>query len=78
MRELKFEGPRPACRAIESLIDDIGDPLVEAINNSNLGLAPSEIAKLRIDLEKVLVDVFAGQKVNDLRDHIYALHERIK
>lgn len=78
MREFKFEGPRPACRALKTMMDDIGDPLVEAIDRFDIKMTPEDREKLKKNMEKVLVDVFASKKVDDLCAHIYALHERIE
>lgn len=62
-------GPRIACNLLDSLADDIGNPLVHIIDGSSLSL--QEKAQMKKAVEDHLVQIFMGKKVSDLRDYIH-------
>lgn len=71
---MKFSGPRPACRALDSLMDEIGDPIIEAINEMEIH---EEVrSQLIKKVEESILNAFApGESTGaHLRDYIYELN----
>lgn len=76
--QLEFDGPRPACRALDGLMDELGDPIIEIIEGLNLTEEEKNVAKAKI--EDVIVRVFGhqDQTVMRLRTYIYELNRELK
>lgn len=75
---MEFEGPRPACNALDTLMDQIGDPIVGIIDELPLSKKRKIAAKTKV--EDVLVGVFApvDSTVGSLRTYIHELNRRVK
>lgn len=73
---MRFEGPLPAALTLDSLADQIGDPIIRVIES--LPISPESKKKAKSDVESILVDVFASPErdVRALRDYLYELHRR--
>lgn len=71
---MQFQGPRPACLAIDKLADDIGNPVIEIINGLNL--SEEEKAEARKKIEDVLIETFTDPEktVYSVRLYIYELN----
>lgn len=74
---MEYPGPRPACRALDGLMDEIGDPAVDLIKS--LGLDP-EVEKAAISsLNEIIMAPFSpsGSTGLKLRTYIYDLNRAL-
>jgi hypothetical protein len=66
---MKFEGPRSACQALDSIADDLGNPLTEMIEKASI---PDEEKKaMKRAMEDILVNTFCGEKMESVRAYIH-------
>lgn len=74
---MQFSGPRPACLELDRLVDEIGNPVIEIINR--LEVPEEEKAKIRNEIEAVLVNVFVGENSTPfkIRQYIYDLNREL-
>lgn len=74
---MQYEGPRPACSALDGIMDEIGDPAVELIKS--LGLDETVERRTIQALNDIIMEPFApgrgtGSKI---RDYIYELNRKL-
>lgn len=67
---MDFAGPRPACLALDSTVDDIGNPIVDAIRNTR-SLTDEEIQYLTSVVNHTLENVYLGEKMSSVRSYIH-------
>lgn len=74
---MQYSGPRPACRALDSLMDELGDPVVALIEKSSMPGQEKEAFKA--EFENLLIGVFAHQEntAMKLRTYIYELNREL-
>lgn len=71
---MQYTGPRPACKDLDGLMDEIGDPAVELIKSLGLD-ADAESAAIKT-LNEIIMMPFApsGGTGVKLRTYIYELN----
>lgn len=63
--------PLQASRALDSMADDIGNPLIDFINA--LSLTEEEKIEAKAAMENVLSDIFTGDKLFQIKNYFYTI-----
>ena len=74
---MQYSGPRPACKDLDGLMDEIGDPAVDLIKS--LKLSPETEAAAIVKLNEIIMEPFSpsGSTGLKLRNYIYELNREL-
>lgn len=72
-----YEGPRPAARALDGIMDEIGNPAVDLIKT--LKLSPEVETETIVKLNSIIMEPFLPLYSTgaDLRTYIYELNREV-